>query len=446
MLDGAVWGLLLVDNISLRIALAFVLPRLRPTFQFSFQAAVRSPTAAVQQVREAQNRAPVVCRRRPPESNRLQPSGPHMQLPSYFSDFLHEIRPTGRQIEDFKKGHTLLRQRLLEDEKLAPCIVTTFLQGSYRRRTAIRPQGEKRPDVDVVVVTRLSEDEYTPERALQLFEPFVQKHYAGKYKLQGRSIGIRLSYVDLDLVITSAPSEAVIGALKKDEQSESTLGLLEEDILSDAWDLTLGEGLKVIGSAEPQWKNEPLRIPDREAKVWQRTHPLEQMEWTRQRNARTSGYYVNVVKALKWWRRINFDTPKHPKSYPLERIIDECCPDGIPSIADGVVETLEAIARMYETHARLKLVPTLPNHGVPEQNVLHRITGDDFAAFHGQVVAAADVARRALDAESVDESVKLWKQLFGDKFPKAPPQGGNGQKGGYTPRQEISKVGSGRFA
>lgn len=369
-----------------------------------------------------------------------------MQLPSYFSDFLRDIRPTGRQIQDFKKGHTLLRQRLLADDKLAPCIVTTSLQGSYRRRTAIRPQGEKRPDVDVVVVTRLGESEYTPERAIQLFEPFAQKHYAGKYKLQGRSIGISLSYVDLDLVITSAPSEVVIGVLKRDEQSESTLEGIDENDLPEAWDLTLDQGLRLVKSSEPQWKNEPLRIPDREAKSWQRTHPLQQMEWTRERNGSTNGHYINVVKALKWWRRINFDTPKHPKSYPLERIIDECCLDGITSIAEGVVVTLEVATRMYRTHALLKQVPVLANHGVPEQNVLHRIAGEDFAVFYGQVVAAAQVARRAYDAESVDESVTLWKQLFGDKFPKAPPTGGNGQNGGFSPRDEVSKVSGGRFA
>src|ERR1700726_4213429 len=134
-----------------------------------------------------------------------------MQLPTYFSDFLQNIRPTQNQIEDYKCGHQTLRQRLRQDEALSPILVSTFLQGSYRRATAIRPRSGKRSDVDVIVVTKLSSEEYTSEQALDLFLPFLEKHYRGKYYKQGRSLAIELSYVDIDLVITSAPSESELG-------------------------------------------------------------------------------------------------------------------------------------------------------------------------------------------------------------------------------------------
>src|SRR5216683_822604 len=94
-----------------------------------------------------------------------------MELPSYFTDFLQTIRPTPNQVDDYKCGHQSLRQRLREDE-------------------------------------------YTPALALEVFVPFLEKHYRGKYKKQGRSIGIELSYVDIDLVITAAPSESEVGILQ----------------------------------------------------------------------------------------------------------------------------------------------------------------------------------------------------------------------------------------
>ena len=72
----------------------------------------------------------------------------------------------------------------------------------------------KRSDVDIVVVTNLDREDYGPDDAIAVFLPFVETHYPGKYKLQGRSIGIELSYVDLDLVITAAPTEAVKQALE----------------------------------------------------------------------------------------------------------------------------------------------------------------------------------------------------------------------------------------
>ncbi len=132
-----------------------------------------------------------------------------MEMPSYFEKFLREIRPTSKQIEDYKGGHSTLRERLERDEDLRPVIISTFLQGSYRRATAVRPIGDKRPDVDIVVVTRLDKDEYTPDQAMQVFGPFLERYYQGKYQRQGRSWGISLTYVDLDLVLTSAPSESM---------------------------------------------------------------------------------------------------------------------------------------------------------------------------------------------------------------------------------------------
>ena len=108
-----------------------------------------------------------------------------MQMPSYFEKFLREIRPTPNQIENYKCGHNTLRDRLKGDEDLKPIFVSTFLQGSYRRATAVRPRKDKRPDVDVIVVTRLNRDEYTPDEAMDLFVPFLENHYKGKYRRQG---------------------------------------------------------------------------------------------------------------------------------------------------------------------------------------------------------------------------------------------------------------------
>ncbi len=65
-----------------------------------------------------------------------------MELPTYFTRFLKEIRPTEKQREKCKTGHQTLRDRLDEDTNLKPILVSTFLQGSYRRATAVRPKGE----------------------------------------------------------------------------------------------------------------------------------------------------------------------------------------------------------------------------------------------------------------------------------------------------------------
>ena len=379
-----------------------------------------------------------------------------MELNSYFTDFLASIRLPPEYAEECRKGHEILRQRLEEDPKLAPIMVSTFLQGSYRRGTALCPNHEQRADVDVVLVSKLSKDEYTPEKVFQLFTSFLDKNYLGQYRFQGRSIGISLKHVDLDLVITAAPSASEFGIFK----SSSVVGY---ETLEEAKDWVLDQSwlpaakrpkdkLYVANSTKrtEEWKSEPLYIPDREAKVWDRTHPLAQIQWTRDKNARCNGNYVNVVKVIKWWHRTQKAMPKHPKGYLIEHLVGVCCPDGIKSVAEGVTRTLEAITLVYQNAAQGYQTPYLPDHGVPEHNVFKRVTGLDFAKFYSGVTEAARTARQSYDSNDVSQSAIGWKKLFGDSFPDPPPSDSDTKQGsdkrGFTPRVAPSVIGGGRFA
>lgn len=372
-----------------------------------------------------------------------------MELPSYFEKFLKEIRPTQQQQEDSERGHTTLRDRLYNDEQLSPIIVSTFLQGSYRRATAVRPKGGTRSDVDVVVVTLLDKDIYTPDEAMDMFVPFLEKHYSGKYKRQGRSFGIELSYVDLDLVITAMPSESDIGILKS---AAVTTFETPEDVsdwrLVETW-LPTSERSAYYSSElmetilkEAEWQTEPLWIPNREVGEWERTHPIAQIKWTWGKNARCNGHYVNVVKAIKWWQRVHHETDR-PKGYPLEHLVGICCLDDIRSVAEGVTLTLENIVIDYMYYAKNLEVPVLPDHGVPEHDVFARITGEEFAQFYEHVTSAAEIAREALDAEEVSTSAEKWRELFGEKFP-SPPDSSNGEqssKGPFVATAAASRTG-----
>lgn len=377
-------------------------------------------------------------------------------IPTYFTDFLSNIRLTDSQRDECATGHTTLRDRLAADEELSPIIVGTFLQGSYKRSTAIRPTGEKaKSDVDVIVVTTMDRTEWTPRKALDRFRPFLKKHYDGKFEAQGRSWGIKLSYVELDLVPTSAPSEAV-KELVKSASLTTNMGFAESKNwrLSASWNPNLNGTLSCLAAkeAKEKWKNEPLWIPDREAENWDETHPLAQLDATVEKNSACNSHYVNVVKALKWWRTSQQPKPKYPKSYPLEHLLWVNCPNAITSVAEGVVLALEAVRDKYRTHAAVNQTPFIPDHGVPAHNVLGRVSGVDFAAFHALVNDAAGQARRAFDEPDKRKSASRWRDLFGDKFPEPPPEknGDNGgsspDSGGYTPRKDVSIIGGGRFA
>lgn len=345
-----------------------------------------------------------------------------MELPTAFKTFLQDIRPTQSQRDDFKRGHTLLRERLLADQSLNDVIVTVFLQGSYRRATAIRPHDGVRSDVDLVVVTNLDRRHVTPDDALSRFVPFMRKHYGGKWRRNERSLGIELSQVDLDLVVTSSPPAVEL------VRKEALASVLDEDEFPSP-----GEAAA--------WKTEPLWIPNRQNDRWEPTHPLRQLAETRAKNARCNGHFVNVVKAIKWWKRQGDSMPKHPRSYPLERLVFEYCPDGIKSVGEGLARTFETLVAYGAAG-----VPFLENPGVsPAQNVMARVPAADFQAFIERARGAARLARRALDSSDEATSAGLWRELLGPRFPGAPGGGSGSTPGGFSPRTDVSDPPGGRF-
>jgi len=367
-----------------------------------------------------------------------------MDLPSYFRDFLKEIRLRQDQRDELRSAHHTLRSRLKEDQGVADIYIADFLQGSYRRSTGVRPLGEDKADVDIILVTSLDHRTHTPDQALDRFEDFLNRHYKGKWEKRGRSILIELSKVTLDLVVTAAPLESQKSRyLAQSIQTDYELEELEDWRLVRSWvDPDLRSRADVghlieLAKREEEWRMEPLLIPDRDAREWQLTHPLAQIQWTWAKNKKCQGHYVNVVKAIKWWRR-RFATPEHPKSYPLEHLIGDACPDDISSVAVGVTHALETISLDYQKYVDSRTVPYCRDRGV-DQNVFLRITADDFADFHALVKDAAVLAREALDATTVAKSAAVWRSLFGERFPEGPEDSddedsGNSGQGGYSSR------------
>lgn len=337
-----------------------------------------------------------------------------------FEGFLKNIRLPEELANQCRDEHLRLRGLLLADPELRDIIVSTFLQGSYRRDTGTKPNGDDaHADVDVVVVTTLDPTRYTPDLVVARFTPFLERHYPGQWERQDRSIKITPTGKDvtLDLVVTAAPSKIQQEFFESVDPmfKAARAGVPAPQALNfrEAFD-------RIAKSARlEEWQREPLLIPDRELKSWQRTHPLEQIRWTQDKNDDTNGYYINVVRSLKWFRKENPDG-KYPKGYPLEHLVGDTCPDGIESVAEGVTLALEAIRDNYRIYAQTGTKPILPDRGVPEHDVFKRITPEQFATFWRLVETAAGKARSALNAEGNANSMILWRDLLGLEFPEPP--------------------------
>lgn len=313
-----------------------------------------------------------------------------MNLPSYFKDFLAEIEPSPSYKEDQQSGHKTLRKRLAEDEDFKFIHVNTFLQGSYKRKTAIHPG----KDVDIVVVTSLDPDRTIPTDANAKLGKVLRKYY-NDVAPQNRSFCVRLSYVTMDVVL-------------------ATSRLLTKN----AW---LVETVRIADSIDTAgaWSSSPLLIPDRDLGAWVETHPKAQLAWTADLNSACGGYFVPLVKMFKWWRKETYQQPKNPKGYILERIAGECVDTTKRDHAEGFVTLLENIVAKYSASAHAGLVPHLPDPGVPSHNVAHRLSSDDFKTFTEKVEKALPAARAALSETDIPKSADLWRKLFGEKFPAA---------------------------
>ena len=314
-----------------------------------------------------------------------------MKLPSYFKDLLANIEPSQSYKNDQASGHATLRRRLAADPDFGPIHVNTFLQGSYRRNTAIHPG----KDVDIVVVTTLNPDRTTPADANSRLKKCLDKYHE-KVAAQTRSFCVTLSYVTMDVVLATSrqlvAEDAFFSWLRKAEDLEK----------ADAW------------------AGHSLLIPDSDLGRWVETDPKRQIAWTTELNAKCGGYFVPLVKMLKWWRQEAYSQPKYPKGYVLERIAGECVDVTVRDNAEGFVRLLEAIVQKFAGYAAAGLVPNLPDAGVATHNVAHRLSAADFSAFIKKVADAAKVARAALDEDSTSKSAELWRKLFGQKFPAAP--------------------------
>ena len=300
------------------------------------------------------------------------------------------IEPSPSYKEDQQSGHKTLRRRLSEDDDFKSIHVNTFLQGSYKRNTAIHPG----KDVDIVVVTSLDPDRTTPGDANAHLEKVLRKYYEN-VSPQNRSLCVSLSYVTMDVVLATSRA-----------------------LTKQAW---LWESVRKADGidASADWASSPLLIPDRDLGNWVETHPKAQLAWTSNLNSSCGGYFVPLVKMFKWWRKEAYQDPKHPRGYVLERLAGECVDTSKRDHAEGFVSLLEKIAANYSLSAALGLVPQLPDPGVPSHNVAHRLSSDDFKTFMRKLGEAVPIARAALGEADIERSADLWRSLFGGKFPAA---------------------------
>ncbi len=289
-----------------------------------------------------------------------------MEMTSYFKGLLTSIEPDSANVKLAKKSHEEARDILIEDEEISKANPETFLSGSYARDTAINDI----KDVDIILMIELDRNSTDPEIVLAWLQDRLQNNYS-KVKLQGRSVNvINNKGFSLDIVPTTPISN----------------------------------------------RSGPLWIPDREAKAWVPTHPKGQIEFSSQRNKITEGYYIHLIKIVKYWRDRLTNQRAKPNSYIIESLISNCITSKPNSYGDAIKNIFYCIHAAYSNYLNTKSVPIINDPGYVIVNVAKRWEYDEFSSFMAEVENGYYIAKEALVSEDENESKRLWRILFGNKF------------------------------
>ncbi len=189
--------------------------------------------------------------------------------------------------------------------------------------------------------------------------------------------------------------------------------------------------MDVVPLIEPYGEGGTLYIPDRKASEWLVTNPPGHTQWTTDVNKSASGRFKPLVKLFKWWRRENPTVSSDPKGFMLECLVSADMSMTEPHYGELFVGTAEAIVGRYKAHAESDTVPFVQDPGVPRQSVMTGVTAAAFRGFVSKLEAHAEKGREALSEEGAPAATKMWRELFGPRFPDL--GGGKGAVSGPIP-------------
>ena len=294
-----------------------------------------------------------------------------------FEEFIADINPSQTTIDRSQSAHQRIRDGLKADEIYGPNLIRDFLGGSYRRQTAIRPVTKHgdvdRPDVDIYVVVKGQTWETSPEA-------LIDGLHAALLRNRGPLNLTDIHKNRCSIAISTGTSDVDISPLLERYPSGYYIG-------------------------------------NRETGKWYMTDPEEHSEWSSEKNKIFSGRFKPSVKMVKWARRENPTKYKHPKSFALEVIVADHMDSTETHYGKIIHGIFDDFVKTYAVQRELGLCPIINDPAVPGGDLLSGVSGDAFSAYYDKIKSHRDNAARALDEDDQDEATKLWRCIFGDRFP-----------------------------
>ena len=289
-----------------------------------------------------------------------------------FFELLQDIEPSRTTKSRAARAHSAVRDHLRTHGRFQSRYVSSYLSGSYARDTSIRPRttddGQERPDIDIIIVTNFTADD-RPDDVLREVANALSNGGRG-YKVERinkRSVRVETSQVEMDIV--------------------------------PVFEMLNG-----------------YMIADRETNSWLFTNPPVHTNWSVRQNDLFDGRFKSLVKMFKWWRRINPTSSKRPKGFVLEVLMSVHGPCEETHYGEAFTRALENIRDAYTFGTQVTRKPFIADPAVSGNDILARVTEPQWGAFIDKARVYASIARRAQDAEDMDEATRQWRRVFGDRF------------------------------
>jgi hypothetical protein len=155
-------------------------------------------------------------------------------------------------------------------------------------------------------------------------------------------------------------------------------------------------------------------IANRLTNGWEPTDPDGLTAWIEARDERANGHLVSTIRLCKFLR----DYKGRPKvksvvlTLLLARMVDSRSSTAYSDLPTTLVLLLEDLAGWASLYS------TPPPLAEPTCGAELRVGDMDWPAFARQIQSLAERARAALDEESEEKSLALWRKLFGKRFPE----------------------------
>lgn len=153
-------------------------------------------------------------------------------------------------------------------------------------------------------------------------------------------------------------------------------------------------------------------------------------DWFNERNRITGGKLKRIVRLLKYLRdhEGNNYTPKSIMLTTLTASVIEASDKGTEAVSADADALVTVLTRMDTYLQKNPTMPEIRNPVLPSETFNRHWDERKYANFRKMVNSHARKARDAKNATKSEEAIKLWRELFGDKFGKG-SSGGDGCKG-----------------